>query len=59
MDSVMNKFRLAEKRYSGKLKKDKKGIRLNNKEHKNKLKKIGKLKITIKSIIINYKKQKR
>ena len=40
MNSVMDKFRLAEKRYGDKLKKDKKEIRLNNKKHKKQNKKI-------------------
>ena len=42
MNSVTNKTRLAEKRYRDKLKKDKKEIRLNAKEHKKQNKKIRK-----------------
>ena len=34
MNSVTIKLRLAEKRYREKLRKDKKGIRLNTKKHK-------------------------
>ena len=59
MDSVTNKTRSAEKRYRDKLKKDKKGFRLNTKKHKKQNKKIEKLKKTITIIINNYKKQKR
>ena len=44
MDSVMNKTRLAEKRYKDKLKKEKKEIRLNAKKHKKQNKRIRKIK---------------
>ena len=45
MDSVMNKTRLAEKRYRDKLKKDKREIRLNaKKKHKKHNKRIRKIK---------------
>ena len=54
----MNKTRLAEKRYWGKLKKDRKEIRLNNKKHKKQTKKIENMKKIIKNIIDSYKKQK-
>ena len=59
MDSIMNKTRLAEKRYRDKRKKDKKEIRLNTKKNiKSKIKKLEKVRKIIKSTIINYKKQK-
>ena len=54
----MNKTRLAEKRDRDKLKKDKKEIRLTNKNMQNKRNKIEKKNIML-SRFINYKKQKR
>ena len=60
MNSVTDEIRLAGKGYRDKLKKDKKEIRLNTeKQIKNKIRKLKKLRKTIKCIIINYKKQKR
>ena len=57
MNSVTNKTRLAEKRYSDKLKKrPKKEIRKNTKKHKKQNKKIEKLKNTITIIFNKYKK---
>ena len=58
MDSVMNKTRLAEKRYRDKVKKDKKEIRLNTRKPK-KQKKSMKIKKILKNTIINYEKQKK
>ena len=58
MDSVTNKTQLAEKRYRDKRKKDKKEIRLNKKNIKNKIKKLENMKKIIKNIIASYKKQK-
>ena len=53
MDSIMNKFQLAERRYSDELKKDKeKEYGINTKGIKNKTRKLKELKKTIKSIII-------
>ena len=58
MNGVMNKTQLADKRYRGKLKNDKKYRFFNKKRKKNKIKRLENMTKTIKSIIINYKKQK-
>ena len=58
MDSVTNKTQLAEKRYRDKRETDKEEVRLNNKKHKYKIKKLENMKKIIKNIIGSYKKQK-
>ena len=56
MNSVMDKVRVAEKRYRAEIKKGNKEKRLNTRKHKKRYKKLKK---TIKSIIIDYKNRKR
>ena len=58
MNSVMNKIRLAEKRYRGKVNEDKKENRIDTRNIK-KILKVEKVKRFMKNIIIsNYKKKK-
>ena len=59
MKSVMNKTRLAEKRFREKTKEDEKKLGYFLKNIKNKTKKLEKVTKIVKSTIINYKKQKR
>ena len=58
MNGVKDKTRLAEKRCTDKLKKDKTEIKIVKNSKKNKRKKLEKMKKTLKSILINFKKQK-